>query len=60
MLAGVYIRGEVNSSRSEISNRREIIHVYIELSMWLEINIFHFTSCKRSLIHYVPIYLGLK
>jgi len=27
---GLYMRGEVSSSRSEISRRREIIHVYIK------------------------------
>jgi len=33
------MRGEANSTRSEIS-RREIIHVYIKFSMQLEINIY--------------------
>jgi len=32
------MKGEVNSSRSEFSRWREIIRVYIKLSMRLEVN----------------------
>jgi len=40
ILDGVYMKGEVNSSPSEISRRRETIRVYIKFSMRLEINIY--------------------